>query len=84
MPSKLLTSNSIRMRKHNTGDSIIVLFPISYLVAVRQSCTNSSRLHAVENVASMSLRNWMGVSVCIQNYRSARKLSGSTQTIGKV
>jgi hypothetical protein len=31
----------------------------------------------------MSLRNWMDVSVSIRNYRSALKLSESTQTIGK-
>ena len=72
------------MGKHKTGGSVNVLFSVSYLVAVRQSCTNSSRRHAIENVASMSLRNWIEVSVCTRNYRSASKLSESTQTIGKV
>jgi len=38
----------------------------------------------IENVASMSLRNWMDVNVSIRNYGSAHKLSESTQTIGKV
>ena len=61
-----------------------MLFPVSYLAAVRRSCTNSSRRHAIENVASVSLRNWMDVSVCIRNCRSVPKLSESTQTVGKV